>query len=89
MILDDFARLEPEYVVLHTDLEARIADLCLRSPELAASPVRAENYRRAYRAIEAYVKVNYAPEADVGRQTVYRRRPQAPALVEASDPLTD
>jgi hypothetical protein len=89
MILDDFARLEPEYVVLHTDLEARIADLCLRSPELAASPVRAENYRRAYRAIEAYVKVNYAPEADVGRQTVYRRRPQAPALAEASDPLTD
>jgi hypothetical protein len=89
MILDDFERLEPEYVVLHTDLEARLDDLCARAPELAASPVRAENYRRAYRAIEAYVKVNYAVDADVGRQTVYRRRPRDPALADANEPATD
>ena len=84
MILDDFARLQPKYVVLHTDLEARLADLCDRSPELAASPVRAQNYRRAYRAIDAYVKVNYVVEANLGRQTVYRRR--APGLAKASEP---
>ena len=89
MILDDFDRLGPEFVVLHTDLEARLDDVCAQAPELAASPVRAENYRRAYRAIAAYVTINYAAEAHLERQTVYRRRPHEPALAEASEPLTD
>jgi hypothetical protein len=74
MILEDLERLEPKYVVLHTDLEARIADVTERSPELVASRARAENYRAAYRAIATYVNARYEPEARVGRQTVYSRR---------------
>jgi hypothetical protein len=74
MILDDFDRLEPKYIVLHTDLDARLADVTARSPELVASPVRAANYRRAYRDIEAYVTRHYAPETQVGRETIYRRK---------------
>jgi hypothetical protein len=74
MILGDFERLRPEYVVLWTDLDARLAYVTTRSPELAASPRRAENYRLAYRGIEAYVKANYRAEAEIGRETIYRRR---------------
>ena len=74
MILDDFARLEPKYVLLHTDLDAHLRDVTARSPELVASPTRAENYRRAYRAIERDVKINYVAEAQVANQTIYRRR---------------
>ena len=74
MMLDDFERLAPTYVFLHTDLEARLGDVTSRSPELVGNPTRAENYRRAYRGIERYVKVHYVAEARVGRETVYRRR---------------
>jgi hypothetical protein len=73
IMLADFARLEPTYIVLHTDLEARLTDVTARSPELAASPARAENYRRAYRDIEAWVRLHYAAERHVGRETIYRR----------------
>jgi hypothetical protein len=73
IVLDDFARLQPTYIVLHTDLEARLGDVTARSPELAASPARAENYRRAYRDIAAWVKLHYAPEARISRETIYRR----------------
>jgi hypothetical protein len=78
IILADFARLQPKYIVLHTDLERRIDEVVALSPELTASPVRAENYRRAYRGIAAWVKVNYTPEARVGRETIFRRNPQLP-----------
>ena len=75
MILADFERLKPEYVFLASDMDARLNDLTTRAPELAMSPTRAENYRRAYLEIEAYVKANYVAEAEVGKETAYRRKP--------------
>jgi hypothetical protein len=74
MILDDFEQLRPKYVFLWTDLDARLADVTARAPELAISPTRAQNYRRAYHEIDAYVKSHYVAEAEVGRETAYRRK---------------
>jgi hypothetical protein len=75
MMLADFERRKPEYVFLASDMDARLADLTTRAPELAMSPKRAENYRRAYLEIESYVKANYVAEAEVGKETAYRRKP--------------
>jgi hypothetical protein len=77
MILADFEQWKPRYIFLRTDLEARLADVTEQSPELAASPARAENYRRAYREIDAWVKSHYVAEARVGHETAYRRAEDA------------
>jgi hypothetical protein len=73
MILDDFARTHPEYIILRTDLGERVAYLTRRIAELEQSPTRRENFVIAWRRIKRYVDEHYRAEAIVGRETVYGR----------------
>ncbi len=74
IILEDFQRTRPQYIILRTRLDERIAYLCQRIAELEAAPKRRENFVTAWQRIERYVNDHYFPEAVVGPETIYRRR---------------
>jgi hypothetical protein len=74
VMIRDFEERKPKYIVLPENLEAKLKYESERAPEMQRRPVRAENYRNAWRRIETYVKENYAPEATIDREIIYRRR---------------
>ncbi len=74
MIVDDFDRIRPKYVVLQTDL-ARVVDFQRHHiKELGDVPVRGENFEIGWARIADYVHANYVPEARVGHETMWRRK---------------
>lgn len=74
VMLRDFDDRKPRYILLPEDLEAKLRYESQRAPEMQRRPVRAENYRIAWRRIEAYVKQHYSPETTIDHELVYRRR---------------
>jgi hypothetical protein len=74
MLLDDFARTRPRYIVLRSDLETWVRHQADSITELQRPSPRRENYFIAWSRIDEYVKLNYLPEARIDRQTVWRRR---------------
>jgi hypothetical protein len=41
---------------------------------LSRSPVRAENFRWAWRQIESYTKSRYTPAVQIRGETIYQRK---------------
>lgn len=73
IMLDDFERTRPKYILLRTRLDERVAYLTGRIAELEQVTKRRENFVIAWHRIRQYVDQHYRPEATVGRETVYRR----------------
>src|SRR5439155_20767650 len=73
VILRDFDRRRPKYVLLPVDLEAKLKYERERAPEMQRRPVRARNYCIAWRRIDAYVRAHYHAEATIDRETLWRR----------------
>ena len=73
MIVEDFARVRPKYVVLQTDLPRVIDFQRHHIKELGDVPMRGENFEIGWNRIADYVKAKYTPEARVGRETMWRR----------------
>jgi hypothetical protein len=74
LLLGDFEQRRPHYIILPTDVEAKLRVETSQCLHLMRSPVRAENFRHAWRQIEQYVKDRYTPEAQIGQETIWRRR---------------
>jgi hypothetical protein len=73
-ILADFAERKPEYVILPADLEKFLNHQHGQVAELARSPLRYQNYCRAWRSIEAYARQHYQVETELDGHVIYRRR---------------
>jgi hypothetical protein len=73
ILLDDFEQRKPKFIILPTDVEARIRFETTQASHLARSPVRAQNYAHAWHEVEDYVRTHYLPQARIGTETVYRR----------------
>jgi hypothetical protein len=50
--------------------------------ELIRRPLRRQNYAAGWHRIEQYTLAHYTKESMVGSETVYRRIPDAPAIVD-------
>jgi hypothetical protein len=74
LLLSDFEQRRPRYIILPTDLEAKLRVETTQCLHLLRSPVRAENFRHAWRQIATYVADHYTPEAQIGQETIWRRR---------------
>jgi hypothetical protein len=74
ILLDDFERRRPKYIILPTDMDAKLQSETVQCAHLARSPVRAANFCRAWREIETYVKSNYVEEIKIRGETIYRRK---------------
>ncbi len=73
-MLSDFERNRPRYILLPTRLDEHVAMVRSQLKELRLCPRRSENYARAWSDLRGYVASHYLPEAQVGRQTIYRRK---------------
>jgi hypothetical protein len=73
ILLSDFERTRPRFILLHTHLDRRVQYLTTRVAELENSPRRRENFVAAWTQIKQYVESHYEPVATTGRETVYRR----------------
>jgi len=74
MIVEDFERIRPKYVVLQTDLP-RVVDFQRHHiKELGDVPARGENFEIGWNRIADYLHANYLAEARVGRETMWRRK---------------
>jgi hypothetical protein len=73
-MLADFETRKPKFIILPSDMNAKLEFETTQSPHLARSPVRAENFRWAWRQIESYVKGKYSPVTQIGDETIYRRK---------------
>jgi hypothetical protein len=74
MIVDDFERIRPKYIVLQTDLLRVVEFQRHHIKELGDVPMRGDNFETGWNRIADYVKGNYAPEARVGRETMCKRK---------------
>ncbi|HWP39647.1 MAG TPA: hypothetical protein VNL70_01890, partial [Tepidisphaeraceae bacterium] len=74
LLLSDFEQRHPRYIILPTDVEAKLRVETTQCLHLLRSPVRAENFRHAWRQIATYVADHYTPEAQIGHETIWRRR---------------
>jgi hypothetical protein len=74
VMLKDFERIRPKYIVLQTDLPQVVDFQRHHIKELGDVPARGENFENAWRRIAEYVSDRYAPEARVGRETIWRRK---------------
>jgi hypothetical protein len=74
IILSDFEQRRPKYIILPTDMDEKLEGETTYCAHLTRSPVRAENFKRAWREIEKYVKANYVAEIRLRGDTIYRRR---------------
>jgi hypothetical protein len=74
VILADFARIQPKYIVLPAEFERVMAHQGHEILELNRFPVRRENYFKAWHDIRAFVLSRYVWEARLGEDEVYRRR---------------
>ena len=73
VLLSDFDHRRPKYIILPTDVEAKIKLETTQAAHLARSTIRATNFAFAWREIERYVKQNYIAETTIRRETIYRR----------------
>ncbi|HMB95415.1 MAG TPA: glycosyltransferase family 39 protein, partial [Tepidisphaeraceae bacterium] len=71
IMLADFERRKPKFMILPSDVEAKIRSETELSSQLSRSPVRARNFGWAWRQIESYVKGKYVPAEQMGDQTIY------------------
>ena len=74
MLLDDFARTRPKFIVLRSDLQDRLRHQADSITELERPSARRENYFIAWERIRKHVESKYAPETRIGRDTVWKRR---------------
>lgn len=74
VLLDDFAARHPRWLVMRNDQPARVEYLCTVQAEFVAHPRRADNLRRAWADIEAYVGKDYIERQRFGELTVFERR---------------
>jgi hypothetical protein len=72
-MLRDFEIRRPKYIILPSDLERKLKYESERAPEMQRRPVRAENYRIAWRSIDAYVRAHYTAETTIEHETIWRR----------------
>jgi hypothetical protein len=75
ILLDDFEQRKPQWIIVPTDLDAKLASEIAYSAHLLRSPERARNIRWAWSQIEQYVKSNYEPQVRIRGEMIYRRRP--------------
>ena len=73
-MLRDFDRRRPRYVLLPTRIDWYIQAVSTHIKELGLNPRRQTNYVKAWHDLRDYVQKNYSPEAQVGKETVYRRK---------------
>jgi hypothetical protein len=73
VMLRDFELRRPKYIIMPVDLERKLEYESERAPEMQRRPVRAENYRIAWRRIDGYVRAHYTAETVIDHETVWRR----------------
>jgi hypothetical protein len=74
IMLGDFEKRKPKFIILPSDMNAKLEFETTQSPHLARSSVRAANFRWAWRQIESYVKSKYLPVAQIRDETIYQRK---------------
>lgn len=79
MIQNDFQHHPPDWVVLYQDPEKFIEFYSTGMAEMSASPVRRNNFARAWMSIDLYVRKNYSKVATIAGMDIYRK----------PDPLAD
>lgn len=72
-MIEDFEQFRPKYIVLPTHLDDYIHKFQTGMKELALNPRRSRNFGQAWNSLRDYVNAHYTAEAQVGRETVYRR----------------
>src|SRR5205085_6952911 len=73
MMLADFNRTRPKYIVLPAERERFIAHQSKYILELARCPARRTNFAIAWHHIFDFVDRNYCAEVRIGNDVVYRR----------------
>jgi hypothetical protein len=72
-MLADFDRRRPKYILLPTKIDWYIDAVSNHIKELNLNPQRKKNFVSAWIELRDYVRKNYRPEAQIGRETIYRR----------------
>jgi Dolichyl-phosphate-mannose-protein mannosyltransferase len=79
-ILSDFAASRPKYIVLKTRLDNWVYYETRNIWDIEDRPMRRVNYVRAWKNIDAYVKQNYVPVAQMDKDTIWERRGSGDAV---------
>jgi hypothetical protein len=74
IMLADFEKRKPKFIILPTDMDAKLRSETTLNANLSRSPVRAENFRWAWRQIESYTKSRYTPAVQIRGETIYQRK---------------
>lgn len=74
VILSDFDQRRPRYILLPTRIDWYVQAVSTHIKELGLNPKRQANYVKAWHDLRDYVQTHYRPEAQVGKETIYRRR---------------
>jgi hypothetical protein len=74
IMLADFEKRKPKFIILPTDMDAKLLSETTQSLHLARSPVRAANFSWAWRQVESYVKSKYTPAAVIRGETIWQRK---------------
>lgn len=77
IIINDLQARQPEWVVLHEDVEKYIRFYHNHMVEIAAFPERGRNFAAAWRNIDSYVRSNYVVDHQIDNLQVLRRREDA------------
>ncbi len=73
-MLKDFDERRPRYILLPTRIDWYIQAVSTHIKELGLNPRRQANYVKAWHDLRDYVQKNYSPEAQAGKETIYRRK---------------
>jgi hypothetical protein len=84
MILSDFQARSPRFIVLDTDMAHYVQHQSTHVLEYERFPERRANFSAAWARIDGYVHANYEPAAQIGDETVWRRRDAANAQARVS-----
>ncbi|HEY1923416.1 MAG TPA: glycosyltransferase family 39 protein [Tepidisphaeraceae bacterium] len=72
-MLRDFDERRPRYILLPTKIDWYIRAVSTHIKELGLNPKRQANYVQAWHDLRDYVRKNYSPEAEAGKETIFRR----------------
>jgi Dolichyl-phosphate-mannose-protein mannosyltransferase len=72
-MLADFDQRRPKFILLPTKIDWYIDAVSNHIKELNLNPQRKKNFVTAWIDLRDYVRKNYRPEAQIGRETIYRR----------------
>jgi hypothetical protein len=72
-MLRDFDERRPRYILLPTKIDWYIQAVSTHIKELGLNPKRQANYVEAWHELRDYVRKNYSPEAEAGKETIFRR----------------